>query len=108
MISFLYLPASDSFLQPSTPLHVDDVGVDWIKDHPDINNVARRCQPVFRLNRLFDQSWDPERVHFLITAGETVEDYVPELPLQTMYRRESQVSTPPLLALNSVRFPRGD
>jgi len=85
---------------------MDDVGVDWIKDHPDINKVARRCQPIFQLSKLFDQSWGPEHVHFFITAKEAVEDAgpakdaekrddVPELPLQTMHRRESQVSTPP-------------
>jgi len=92
--------------------------VDWIKDHPDINKVARFCQPIFRLSKLFDQSWDPEHVHFFITAKEAVEDAgpakdseetdgVPELPLQKMHRRESQVSAPPLQALNLVRFPRG-
>ena len=92
---------------------MDDVGVDWIKDHPDINNVARRCHPAFPLSELLDQSWDPKHVHFFITAKETVKDAeerddVPELPLQTMHRRESQVSTPPLQALNSLRFPRGE
>ena len=97
---------------------MNDVGMDWIKDHPDINQVARFCQPIFRLSELFDQSWDSKHVHFLITAKEAVEDadpakaaeqwdYVSELPLQTMYRRESQVSTPPLQALNLARFPRG-
>jgi len=97
---------------------MDDVGVDWIKDHPDINNVARRCQPAFPLSELLDQSWNRKHVHFFITAEEAVEDAGPakdaeerdrvsEFPLQMMHRRESQVSTPPLQALNLVRFPRG-
>jgi len=97
---------------------MNDVGVDWIKDHPDINKVARRCQPIFRLSKLFDQSRDPQLVHFFITAKEAMEDArpakdseerddVPELPLQKLHRRESQVSTSPLQALNLVRFPRG-
>ena len=74
---------------------MDDIDVDWIKDHPDINKVARRCQPAFRLSDFFDQSWDPEHVHFLITAKETVDGYSPESPLQAMHRSESHVSTSP-------------
>lgn len=98
---------------------MDDVGVDWTKDHPDINKVARRCQPAFPLSELFAQSWDRKHVHFFITAKETVEDagpakddeerdHVSDFPLKMIHRRESQVSTPPLQALNLVRFPRGE
>ena len=97
---------------------MDDVGVDWIKDHPDIKKVARRCQPAFKLSKLFDQSWDPNHVHFLVMAKKVMEDAGPakaaeerdrvsELPLQTMHRRESQLSTPSSQALNLVRFRRG-
>jgi len=94
------LSISDSFLQPSTPLPQGDVGVDWIKDHPNINEIARSCQPTFRLVTLFGRSRDPDHVHFFITAEGIVEDrvpvkaggergYVPKIPLYVTHRRES-------------------
>jgi len=98
---------------------MDNVVEDWIKDHPDINKVARRCQPAFSISKLFDQSWDSEHVHFLVTAKEVMEDagpakdteerdHVSELPLQTMYRRESQVSTPPLTSSKPLQVSARD
>jgi len=88
--------------------------MDWIKNHPDINKVACHCQPANHLSELLGQSWDRKQVHFFITVEDASpakdfeeRDDVPELPLQKMHRRESQVSTPPLQALNLVRFLRG-
>jgi len=106
---------SDPFLQPSTPLPQGDVGEGWIKDHPNIDEVARFCQPVLSVSKALEEYWDPDHVHFLITVKAPVEDagpitveegaHVPELPLHIMHHRKSWVLTPPFHIVNLLRFP---
>ena len=74
-----------------------DVKRDWINTAGVIDDVANPCHEALIVSYALEESWDPNNVHFLITAKEAggdedfVEaaekrDIVPELPLQTLNR----------------------
>lgn len=89
-------PSSDFFLQPNPPLLLESIGRDWIETVHDIKSVTRRCQPAFCIDKLFDESWNPDHVHFIIEAEEEdgdptavqESDPVLESPLRSMNRRK--------------------
>ena len=92
----------DPVIQPSPPLLLDSIGVGWIADHPTIGDFCVRYQPAKLISSALG---DSEHVHLMVTAEELTEDRelvgfpeerdsVEELPLQVIYRRESQALTP--------------
>jgi len=107
----------DPVIQPSPPLLLDSIGVKWIADHPTIEDFCVRYQPAKLISGALGE---PEHVHLLVMAEELTEDgelvgfpeerdSVEELPLQAIYRRKSQVLTPPFqIVLNLVRIPRSE
>ena len=92
---FLNISRHFFFLQPSPPLHSNVISEDWIETHPDIGDVALPCYRTFCINELFDESWEPDHVHFLISVKEPRKDLDPtsaeewKSPLHLMHLRES-------------------
>ena len=48
-----------------------DIGFDWFKDHPEITQVAGRCQPTTLIH---EKVGDPGQVHIFIAADRFQED----------------------------------
>lgn len=121
-LGWLILPASNP-PQPTLPIPLDDVGENWNKKHPSIEEVSRtKWQPAKCLNAILGEIWDPDLVHIIITAEESVDDQSlagalqrmnvnvgPESPLQAIRDREPQAFTPPFrAALNILRLPQSE
>lgn len=64
----LVFPSHKDLPQPNPHLPMDSVGEDWIRNVEDIKTITVACQPAFRVRRLFDESWDPDNVHFIVMA----------------------------------------
>lgn len=79
---------SELFLQPKHPILVDNVDDDWISTAGSVENVAEFCGPALTVKKALGDSRDPEHVHLLITAEESIQ----ETPLEMMHRSKCLIS----------------
>ena len=81
---------------------MEHVKRNWINTAGIIDDVADPCHPARTVRKILGESWDPDQVHFLVTAEEPEgeEDLaaaaesgniVSELPLQTLNRSKAKL-----------------